>query len=63
MSNDLRLPSYNTPPCETTMPFLIRPFHRYPLGEKFLRRQNGTSLAVRLTKPGWPVVHSPLIGC
>ena len=24
-------PSYNTPPCEASMPFTIRPFHRFPV--------------------------------
>ena len=30
MSNDLRLPSYNTPPCEAPMPFTLRLNQRSP---------------------------------
>ena len=31
MSNDLRLPSYNTPPCEAPMPFTLRLNQRFPV--------------------------------
>jgi hypothetical protein len=42
-------PSYNTPPCEAAMPFLIRPFRRLPVTRLLLNTLTKMAKALRMT--------------